>query len=167
MAVEISDYIDIEQRMAELRVPPTEAVTILPTNFELAAAPSEFRVSGTAPTILKVLRHGGVSAQLLDARDLQPAFIHNKSHDWVVPVIFVSSELLKANPDLISITIDLIRDYAVSLFRGLGEKKCIKAEIVVEQKGGRTYKKLSYEGNVEGLRELAQIAREIYGRVED
>jgi hypothetical protein len=163
MPVQITDYVDVEGRMQELGCIAPAGLAILPANFGDVACPSEFLTSGTAPTIIKVLRRGGVEAGLVQADDNRPGFVHNKSHDWVVPAIYISAELLKTSPDLVSIAIDLIRDYAVSLYRGIANKKVIKAEIVVQQSDSHTYKRLTYEGDVEGLRELAQIAKDVHG----
>jgi len=163
MAVEITDYVDVPDRMSQLGCAVRDEITLLPANFESAASAAEFVTAGTAPTIIKVLRQGGLHASVLQAGESGPGFIHNKSHDWVVPAIYISAELLKTTPDLISVAIDLIRDYAITLYRGVADRKVIKAEFVVEQSEGHTYKRLSYEGDVEGMREIAQIARDICG----
>jgi hypothetical protein len=163
MSVDITDYVDVDSRMEQLGCKAAAGLTILPSNFGEAASPAEFLVPGTAPTIVKVLGRGGIQAGLPQADNTRPGFIHNKSHDWVVPAIYISAELMKTSPDLVSVAIDLIRDYAVSLYKGISDKKTIKAEIVIEQSHGHTYKRLSYEGDVEGLQQLAQVAKDIYG----
>jgi hypothetical protein len=163
MPVDVTDYVDVDSRMAQLGCHAGTGLTILPSNFSEAASPAEFLMSGTAPTIIKVLGRGGVQAGLLQADTTPPGFIHNKSHDWVVPAIYISAELMKTSPDLVSVAVDLIKDYAVSLYKGISDKKTIKAEIVIEQTNGHTYKRLSYEGDVEGLQQLAQVAKDVYG----
>ena len=167
MTVEINDYIDVEGRMEELGCSSTADVLILPDNFEDALNASEFRTSGLTPTIVKVLRSGGVSAALPKYNGSPPAFIHNKNHDWIVPTIYISSELMKTTPDLLSLAIDVIRDYALSLYKGIADKKTVKAEIVVEEAAGHSYKRVTYEGDVEGLRELLRVAKDVYGSDED
>jgi hypothetical protein len=163
MALEIEDYVDVKLRMQQLGCRSTADLLVLPENFTDATSASDFRTSGLASTIIKVLRSGGISASLLESETSSAAFIHNKNHDWIVPAIYISSELLKTNPDLLSLAIDCIRDYALFLYKGIADKKTVKAEVVVEEAAGHTYKRVTYEGDVEGLRELLRAAKEIYG----
>ncbi|THD34440.1 MAG: hypothetical protein E7773_14725 [Sphingomonas sp.] len=110
-----------------------------------------------------MIEGGGVPTGTLAADKSQPpGFIHNKSHDWAVPIIFVSAELMKTSPDLIAAAIDLIRDYALSIFKGSGADKRVKLEVVVERNEKRTYQKVTYEGDVAGLGTVADMVTKVH-----
>ena len=118
------EYLDVRERAETLQCSLEPILTFLPGNLEDAASADDFVIRGGVTTIRKVLEGGGVPAATLAAgRDQPPRFIHNKSHDWAVPIIFVSAELMKTSPDLIGVAIDLIRDYALSIFNGSGSDK--------------------------------------------
>lgn len=156
--ITIEDFLDVRARAQELDCTIHPIITFLPGNFDTAQSASDFVVRGEITTIRKVLGAGGISSAMLGAETATtPGFIHNKSHDWAVPVIFVAAELLKTSPDLVGVAIDLIRDYAVSLFKGGGPDKHVKLEIVVERDGQRAYQKITYEGDVSGLSAITDM----------
>jgi len=147
-----------------LGCPLESIITFLPDNFESAETPNDFVVRGEVTTIRKVLAAGGIATATLSAPSATPpGFIHNKSHDWAVPVIFVAAELVKTTPDLVAAVIDLIRDYAVSLFKGRGADKRVKIEIVVERERTRTYQKITYDGDVAGLESAIEMVGKAHG----
>ncbi len=162
-AITVEDYLDVPARADALGCALGNVLTFLPDNFESAASADDFLVRGEVTTIRKVLKAGGVASAVLSAEQARPAgFVHNKSHDWAVPVLFIGSELLKTSPDLPGMAIDLIRDYATGLFTGSGKDRQAKVEIVVERSKQRSYRKISYEGDVAGLDTLAQVITELH-----
>lgn len=164
MMIEVEDYLDVRERAEALGCELGSIITFLPSNLDIATSADDFIVRGEITTIRKVLNFGGVPSSMLSAKGApSPGFVHNKSHDWAVPIIFIGAEMLKTAPDIVSVTIDLIRDYALDLFKGIGADKKVKAEIVVERSQGRTYQKVTYEGDVSGLNTLAEMVSRISG----
>lgn len=157
------DYLDVRKRAEALHCSLEPILTFLPGNLEDAASADDFVIRGEVTSIRKVLEGGGVPTATLAAGGNQPpGFIHNKSHDWAAPIIFISAELMKTSPDLIGIAIDLIRDYALSIFKGSGSDKQVKLEVVVEHDEKRTYQKITYEGDVAGLRTVADMVTTVH-----
>lgn len=156
------DYIDVRERAAALGCELGDGLTFLPENLERAETADDLLVRGEVTTLRKVLTLGEVPSSLLAADSRRPpGFVHNKSHDWAVPLIFVSAELMKTSPDMIGVAIDLIRDYAASLLKGVGTDRIVKAEIVIERTADSTFQKITYEGAVEGLGEITKMAATI------
>ncbi|RYF23329.1 MAG: hypothetical protein EOO77_02325 [Oxalobacteraceae bacterium] len=152
------DYFDLEERARSLGCTLDPILTFLPSNIDSAASPDDFLVPGEATTIRKILDAGGVGSIVLKAEGSdQPRFVHNQNYDWAMPIIFFSAETLRSAPDLPNVAIDLIRDYALNLFKGAGASKIVKAEIVVERDNDRIYQKVVYEGDVPGLAVLADM----------
>lgn len=157
------EYLDVRERAETLQCSLEPILTFLPGNLEDAASADDFVIRGEVTTIRKVLEGGGVSTATLAAgRYRPPGFIHNKSHDWAVPIMFVSAELMKTSPDMIGVAIDLIRDYALSIFKGSGSDKRVKLEVVVEREETRTYQKVNYEGDVAGLEMVADMVLKVH-----
>lgn len=75
-----------------------------------------------------------------------------------MPAIFIGSEVLKANPDMMSVVIDLVRDHVKELFGGLKSDRRVSLEILIENSRGLC-RKVKYEGNAEGLRDVDRIVR--------
>jgi hypothetical protein len=146
MTTTVSDFPNVIERLAELGCTVPSTLAFLPSNLDSASKSSELAVQGQATTLTKVLRQGGIEVGAVMPETAPPGFIHNKSHDWVVPIVFISAELMKTSPDIVGIAIDLIRDYLISLFKGLSGSKAIKAEIVVEKRKGGTYRRLPMTG---------------------
>jgi hypothetical protein len=158
-------YGDVRERATALGCTLSNGLTFLPDNLERVATADDLVVRGEVTTLRKVLTHGGVPSTVLAGDSARsPGFVHNKSHDWAVPVIFVSAELMKTSPDMIGLAIDLIRDYAVSLFKGVGADRSVKAEIVVELTEDGTFQKITYEGAAEGLSEITKMVATIHAQ---
>lgn len=158
-------YGNVRERAATLVCPLGDELTFLPDDLEGVTTADDLVVRGEVTTLRKVLTHGGVPSAVLAGHGARPpAFVHNKSHDWAVPVIFVSAELMKTSPDMIGLAIDLIRDYAVSLFKGVGADRNVKAEIVVERTEDGTFQKITYQGAAEGLGEITKMVATIHGQ---
>ena len=162
MTIEVSELPDLATQLAKLDCEMPATLAFLPSNLETEGDPAKLAVQGQATTLTKVLRRGGIEITTLLPPAVTPGFIHNKSHDWIAPVIFVSAELMKTSPDLVGAAIDLVRDYLISLFKGGSTAKAIKAEIVIEKRKRGAYQKIVYDGDIEGLRTLADMARDIH-----
>jgi len=159
MTLTQSDYVSVPARAGALDFALPTSLVFLPENFEAAEVGEELRFRGEATTVAKLLRQAGVPIERLGS-SRETAFVHNKSHDWALPVIFVGAELMKQSPDMVGMAIELIRDYVVRLFEGTAEKK-IKTEVVIEDRQRKRYHKITYEGDAAGLGELAKLVKRL------
>jgi hypothetical protein len=155
MTISQSDYPSVTDRAGELGVQLPGGLVFLPENFQTAEAGDELRFRGEATTVAKLFRQVGLTIERLGTPD-QSAFIHNKSHDWALPIIFVGAELMQQSPDVVRTAIELIRDHVVKLFEGTADKK-IKTEVVIEDRRRQRYQKITYEGDAAGLGEVAKL----------
>jgi hypothetical protein len=73
----------------------------------------------------------------------------------------VSASLLSQNPHVISVALGVVSNYLTDWFKGIPGSKKVRLDVVVEQTEGQTYKRIHYEGDPEGLNELARIVREV------
>lgn len=154
MAVQVSEFPSIQNNAAVLSCPMPPGILILPDNFEIAKQGDELLFAGEATTALKLLRHAGLPVAKLAGPEQVEAFVHNHDADWAFPLIFIGSELLKQSPDMVSLAISVLQDHVLDLFKGVKNRPKVKAEVVIEDRRTGHYKRLTYEGDAEGLREL-------------
>jgi len=154
MGVEVSAFQPVPTRADELGCTMPSGFLILPENFEEAKQGDELRFAGEAATALKLLQSAGLPATKLTSLENTEGFVHNHSADWALPIIFIGSELLKQNPDMVTLAIGVMQNHVLELFKGVKMRPKIKAEVVIEDKRTAQYKRLTYEGDVDGLREL-------------
>ena len=78
----------------------------------------------------------------------------------MAPILFVSAALFSQNPDLVSLALNVIGNYATEFFRGERGEHEVRLDVVVEKKRNETYKKISYRGPVAGLNQIVKAIRE-------
>ena len=159
MTTKISDYIDVQAKIHDLGCEDPEGISILPVNFDSATSTDEFLQLSETSTVKTLLRNNEIPFS--EVRKEKPAYIQNNAFEWIAPTLFVSASLLSQHPEIISVSLSVIANYVTDFFRGLSGEKNIKLDIVVEKTKSKTCKKISYEGNVDGLKELANIVKEV------
>ena len=60
----------------------------------------------------------------------------------MAPILFVSAALFSQNPDLVSLALNVIGNYATEFFRGERGEHEVRLDVVVEKKRNETYKKI-------------------------
>jgi hypothetical protein len=160
VTTKIADYIDVSKKMADLGCRYPERMALLPINFESATSISEFLQASEAATIKKLLLSQAVHLDDIVARSQRPPYVKNKSHEWVAPIVFVSASLYSQNRELVSVALNVLGNYATDFFKGTPGMHEVKLDIVVAKKN-KTYKKIAYQGPIEGLKGLADVIREV------
>lgn len=150
----------MRSRTQELGCALPSSLVLLPENFDTAMLGEEFHFRSEASTVRKLLHNGGFQVERLNAGLSPIKFVHNRSCDWAVPAIFIGSELLKTNPDITSVIIDLIRDHIKDLFGGTTSSRRVSVEIIVESGKGRC-RKVKYEGEIDGLKEITRMVKSL------
>jgi hypothetical protein len=159
VATEIADYISVAVRAAELGCPMPAGIAILPDNFKTATSRNDLLFRAEASTIRKLLRSKNVAVDnFLEPSERAPS-IHNKHFEWA-PLLFVSAAALSNDPNLITVALGVIANYATDFFKGMPSKR-VKLSIVVERKADRNCKRLDYEGDLAGLTSLPDIVRSL------
>ncbi len=159
MTIDVTDYIDVRQRLKALGCHDPIGFVLLPTNFEAANSISEFRQVAEGATVKTLLRSANLPHSDVFPAEQRPPYVQNNDFEWVAPILFVSAALMSGNPDCITTVLDLLANYLADFFRGLKGEKKVTLVVVVEGAGGKTCKKVSYDGPVEGLREISDIVR--------
>ncbi|HMS26196.1 MAG TPA: hypothetical protein PKC80_02330 [Burkholderiaceae bacterium] len=162
MTISVSDYPSVADRIATLGCDfPESGVALLPLNFESATSITEFRQASEASTVRTLLRSAGLSYAEIVQRDKRPPYVHNNAFEWIAPTMFISAGVLSQNPNVASVALSVLANYVTDFFKGRGKVAAVKLDVVVETTKTKTSKRISYEGSPEGLRELAEVIREI------
>ena len=131
----------------------------LPENLHETENSSEFIYSETTTDLNKTLKKESQKINFLT--DDKPLLRSRKSADWFGPTILFGFTVISQNPQLVDITMSLLSSYLYDLFKGTGGTKKVKFDIVIGEKNKKSYKKISYEGSVEGIKELNEVIKKL------
>lgn len=159
MAVEISDFVNVEERAVALGIAPPPSFCILPRNFETASAVKDLIYEGSADTVRKLLRESGIEDIHLRREEIPYRFYIQNAFEWVGPTLFFGATVLSQNPYLIELSLNILANYLTDFFKGVPGQKSAKLDIVLEKKPKSAYVRLRYRGPVEGIRELTQTIK--------
>jgi len=161
VAVQIFDFVDVEEKAEALGCNIPTGMALLPRNFESAESKDALVHERSAWTVRTLFRDNGIAETPLEREgEIFYGVVEKGLGEWILPIIFVSSALLNQNPHIISIALGVISNYVTDLFRRIPDYKNVKLDIVIET-GKKTYIKVSYEGPVSGLEEVERIATKI------
>ncbi len=115
--------------------------------------------SETTANIQKVFKSNHLNIDYL-TEDI-PQLRLRRSSDWFGPCFFIGISLLSENSHLIGVSLNLISDYLYDLFKGTTKDKKVKFDIIIEKEKNKQYSKITYDGTVDGIRELEKIINKI------
>jgi hypothetical protein len=161
MAINVSDYIDVESRAAELGCRVPAELALLPRNFDSADSKADLLYDNSADTVRKLLREAGARETPLETDDEEFSTLDNKAFEVIAPVLFVSAMLMTNNPGAVSIATGVMSNFATDLLRGVPGARSVKLDVIV-QKPDKTCKKVKYDGPVNGLAELPPVLHEVF-----
>lgn len=159
MTIEITDYPNVRQRIQELDCIEPLEIALLPNNFESVDSATEFRQVSEAATVKTLLKSENIPLSEIVPPERRPVYEQNNAVEWLGPIFFVSANLISQNPELVTMVIDIIASHLTDRFRGFGSGTKVKLGIVVEQSKENSCKNFSYEGPLEGLRNLPEIIK--------
>ena len=156
MEVQVTDCTTVSSRAESLGFAMPEGLTVLPENFDTAASHVDFLFRSEAATLRTLFRVNGLEVGRLLPNDVRPSYLTNKNFEWTAPTLFVAASLWSENASAISIALGLVTNYLTDYFKGIGGSHKVKLSFVVEKRGSKVCKKLSYEGDIKGLSNLAE-----------
>lgn len=160
MSVEVSDFINVHQKLNELGAEyPTDGMALLPPNISTAESIGDLKQASEAATIRKLLRQSDVPVRDILSKEKRPPYVKNKSSDWVSPIIFVSATLWSNNPDLVSVALNIVSSYIYDTFKGVTGSRTAKISVVIEDPNGKSTR-IDYEGPSDAMKDLAKLVKE-------
>jgi len=154
--IEESNLID---KLKELEIDIPESLTFLPENILEVNNQSEFIFADSTTDFKKSYRLNELQSTELNSDS--SIYRSRKSADFYGPAIFISLSMLSENQHLIEIAINVASEYCKDIFKGTLGKKKVKLDIYVETHKKKTVKKISYEGDSEGIKDLTDIIKSL------
>jgi len=163
MSISIDEYVDVAERATALGCLLPATIAIMPENFDTATTRDEFVVRAEGATLQTLFRNFDYPITSFRPAGERSVAIHNKSADWEA-TLFVAASLISNNPDLPSMMLELIKRYLQEFFKSEPTKR-VKISVVSEKTSKsatkKTYKKLTYEGDIEGLTTLKDAINDV------
>ncbi|GET22138.1 hypothetical protein [Prolixibacter denitrificans] len=159
MKHEITDYINLNNRLKELNIDKSISLSILPENIISANSEDDFVFTDTALEIKKYLNHHDIEIELLKSTDLK--LKQRRAIDFFAPIVFIGYSILTENYPIVKTVIDLLSKQISDYYKGTFGKKNVKIEIVVETTPKSEYKSINYEGDIEGLKTIPEIIKSL------
>jgi hypothetical protein len=157
MNYRIEGNVVLSQAFKNLRIDDGK-LYFLPENLSIANQASDFIYSEASTDLKKVFRQEGITIDYLTNN--LPALRLRKTADWWGPSIFIGVSFLSENSNLIGVALNLMSSYLYDFFKGHTQNKKVKFHIVVETKK-QEYQKISYEGSIEGVKELESLIKQL------
>jgi hypothetical protein len=160
LSIQLSEYLDVRKRASELGCSPPNGVVLLPRNFDRAKSKQELVHESSMPTVRTILRQARIPETRLEEEGDHFPYAQQNAFEWIGPIIFVSASFLTQNPDVISVALGMISDYLTDFFKGIpGARKTAKFDIVIGPTKSESYKRIHYDGDVDGIREMEKVVR--------
>jgi len=163
MTITIEDYVRVDERTRDLGCSLPTELAVIPLHFETATSRDELHTASHTTTVLKLFRESDIQVASFLPEGDHPPYIVNKHFQWLGPTLFFPLVLLSSNPQIVSLSLGVLSNCITDFFKGIPTRlRSVKMDLVIETSSdGTTYKKLSYEGTVEGLHELSNVIREM------
>ena len=165
MKTNISDYIQVFEKLDELGCSYSEGIAILPENFETATPKTSLKQLSQASTIKKLFRSNGIPYSEIRQENEQSSYIQNNAFEWIGPTLFFPTSLLLDNPEITAIALGVIANYLTDFFKGFSGQNKVKLDVVLETTDPRTltktYKRIRCEGNADEIAKLDDFIEKI------
>jgi hypothetical protein len=159
MNYKIDTYSDTINFADKFLQEPKLNLTFLPENLNEVEDSEKFIYSESTTDIKKAFRLQNVSVDYLTTD--RPILRARKSADWFGPTLFIGFSILTDNLTLINISLNVLSNYLYDFFKGTTANKKVKFEIVIESKKNKEFQKITYEGPVEGIKDLEGVIKQL------
>lgn len=159
MSYEIENYQEIIDLFTKCNIDLEKDICFIPENLSKTPKCSDFVYSETTSDLRKVFEEDSVLIEYLT--DDKPLLRARKSADWFGPTIFIGFNTLTNNPHLIGVFQSLLSSYLYDFFKGISGGKKVKFEVIIERKKKQEFKKVKYEGTIDGISDLEGLIKSL------
>ncbi len=149
--------LDLNNRFEELGLSLPNHPSFFPENFETAETKNDFIFTESMVDLNKLFRQNNISFDTLNG-DTE-LYRSRKNADIYLPAVFFSLSLISQNPNLVSVSLNILSSYIYDRLKGSFEKKTAHIDIYIEIKEKGKAKKISYKGEAEGIKELEKVIK--------
>jgi hypothetical protein len=153
------EEVDLFDKFNEFGLIKSDTIVFIPENIEEVSKKEDFIFSDSLVDVKKLFRINQININEFDGTPKQ--YRSRKNADWFGPAIFISLSMISQNPDIVSIALNVLSNYITDFFKGSFGNKTVKLDIYVETHKGKKVKKIIYNGNSEGLKNLPEIIKSL------
>jgi hypothetical protein len=158
--ITFEDYVRVDERARDLGCSLPTTLAVIPLHFETAATRAELHTASHTATVVKLLTGNGILVESFLLPSERPPYVVNKHFQWLGPTLFIPLALLNENPQIVSLAIGVLANCITDFFKGIPKRqRNVKLDLVVEIKKNSVYRKITYDGDLDGLRMLQEIIR--------
>lgn len=150
--------LDFSEKLRELKLTLPDNLAFFPDNFETAQATSDFIFTDSMLDLNKIFQQENKVFVPVFGQDTE-LYRTRKSSDVYLPAIFFGLSQLTENSTIVSVSLNVLSNYVYDLCKGSSGNNTAHVDLYVETKEKGKVKKLIYNGNVEGLKELDKIIK--------
>jgi hypothetical protein len=165
MGVETSTYIDVQKKAAALKCNVPADFAILPINFNSVQSKSDLVQLPATLALRRAFRASGIIETPLEhEKEKFPVRLQESAYpEWVIPTIFVANTFINQHPHLVDLLLNVVSNFVADWIKGVikNDKYDLQSEnvyfnLVVEKQNRKTVK-LTYKGQVKGLKEIRKL----------
>jgi hypothetical protein len=154
-----TDEVEIVNRLNQWNIDLPNDVVFFPENLQLAEQKGDFIFSDAVADLSKVFKQNGIKAITLGG---DPKIFRSRKYaDWFGPALCFSLTLVTENPTIISVSLNVLSNYVTDFFKGINGEKRARLEIYLETKGKKKYKRITYNGPPEGIKDLEKVIKSL------
>jgi hypothetical protein len=165
MSIELTDWIDIEERSSLFGIKAPDGFCILPRRFDHAKALSELCHESSALDVKVLFRQANLPITVYQPDGVQIPYLQENDNTWIGPILFFGAAFISENPQFISVALSVIANYVTELFKGSPEPARAKLSVVVEihttKTTRTTTKRIDFDGPPDKITEITALIKDI------
>lgn len=156
MSYKIAEY-KISEDLQNLDLNLPENLSFFPENLKSTDKKENFIFTESMMELNKYFKARDIKVEIFGG-DTE-LYRSRKNADIYLPAIFFSLSVISENPNLISVSLNVLSNYIYDVLKGSIGKKTAHVEFHIETKEKGSIKKIDYNGDVEGLKGLEKIIK--------
>lgn len=151
------DELNLNNKLKELSLSLPSTISFFPENLETVEAKEKFVFTESMVDLNKVFRQSNITLEVLGG-DTE-LYRSRKNADIYLPALFFSLSMISENPNLVSVSLNVLSSYVYDRLRGSFGKKTAHVEFYIETKEKGKVKKISYKGEASGIKDLEKVIK--------
>jgi hypothetical protein len=156
MSYTLEEY-KIESRLEKLDLSLPKNLSFFPENIDIANSKNEFIFTESVIDLNKYFIQNNIIFDFLGGD--KELYRSRKNADIYLPAIFFSLSTISENPEIVSVSLNILSSYIYDRLKGIIGEKNVKIEFHIETKEKGKIIKIDYKGDAEGIKNLENIIK--------
>lgn len=151
------DELNLNNKFEDLRLSFPSTICFFPENVEAAKAKEKFIFTESMVDLNKVFKQNNITLEVLGG-DTE-LYRSRKNAEIYLPAVFFSFAMISENPNIVSVSLNVLSSYVYDRLKGSFGKKTAHVELYIETNEKGKVKKISYKGEASGIKDLGKIIK--------